>query len=105
LRGWLKFNYTLNSSRYREELILQHIQEERLYALLEHKLLIETVIRATAESTSKNFYKPIFDVHKALIELKLPTALPDDKMNKADNTKQVDDLSEWKEFLEKVNKK
>jgi hypothetical protein len=81
------------------------VQEERLYSLMQHKLFIETVLRGSASSTAKDFYKPIFDISKALIGLKLPAIVADDKIDKADKAEKIDDLSEWKEFLDKVNKK
>jgi len=103
LRGWLTFEYPQPFSVVREELILNHIQDERLYSLLQHKLLIETVLRATADKRNKDMLEPIFETSRSLIGLKLPSALPKDTIKKKELSK--DDLAEWKTFLDKVNKK
>ena len=76
-----------------------------MYSLLQNELFIETVLRSTAESTSKGFLDPVFAVSRSLIGLKLPSALHKDKIEKNDTEKSKDNLSEWKAFLETVNKK
>ena len=105
LRGWLSFQYPLETSRFKEELILAYIQEERLYGLLQNKLFIETVLRSNFERKTKDVLDPIFDVSRSLIELKLPSAVPDDTIKKDNTELKKEDLAKWKDFLEKVNKK
>ncbi len=105
LRGWLTFKYPQRSSKLREQLIVDYIQEERLYQLLQNKLFIETTLRSSIERKSKDTLEPIFEVSRSLIGLKLPSALPKDTIKKDDKDLSTDDLSEWKSFLEKVNKK
>jgi hypothetical protein len=102
LRGWLNFNYELNTSRLREELILNYIEDERLYALLQNRLLIETTLRAGVESRDKKFLEPIYDVSRSMIGLKLPLALPKDTIKKDSAGISKEELQEWKEFLEKA---
>lgn len=104
LRGWLTFEYPQPNSRLREELILREIQEERFYKLMEHRLFMETVLRATTESRNKDILEPIFEASKTLIGLKLPSALPKDTIKKKENLTK-NDLDEWRTFLQKVNKK
>ena len=104
LRGWLTFEYPQPTSWVREELILNHIQEDRLYSLLQHKLLIETVLRATLDRRDKEILEPIFETSRALIGLKLPSALPKDTINKKEELSK-NDLDEWRTFLQKANKK
>lgn len=105
LRGWLSFQYPLESSKFKEELVLGYIQEQRLYGLLQHKLFIETVLRSSFERKTKDTLDPIFDVSRALIELKLPSAVPTDTIKKDAAELKREDLVKWKDFLEKVNKK
>lgn len=88
----------------REELVLNYIQDARLYALLEHKLLIETVLRSTLDGRGKDVLAPIFETSRSLIGLKLPSALPKDTIKKKEELS-TDDLAEWKTFLQQVNKK
>lgn len=103
LRGWLNFDYTLPSSRLREEIILTHLQDEYIYELLKSRLFIETVLRATLDQRTSSTLDPIFEVSRQLIGLKLPSALPKDTIKEEKLSK--NDLKEWKEFLDKVNKK
>lgn len=105
LRGWLKFDYPLKSSHLREEIVLSYIQDERLYELLKNRLFIETSVRSSFASKSKEVLAPIFEVADLLIGLKLPSALPKDTINKDTKDFPKDDLAEWKKFLEQVNKK
>ena len=105
LRGWLKFDYPLDSSHLREELILAHIYDQHVYDLLKNKLFIETVLRSTVENKNKTLLDPIFELARSLIELKLPSLLPKDTIKKDSADLSTDDLKEWKEFLERVNKK
>jgi hypothetical protein len=103
LRGWLNFDYMLPSSRLREEIILAHLQDEYIYELLKSRLFIETVLRATLDQRTSSTLDPIFEVSRQLIGLKLPSALPKDTIKEEKLSK--NDLKEWKEFLDKVNKK
>jgi hypothetical protein len=108
LRGWLTFNYPASTSRLREELILNHIEEERLFTLLEHKLFIDTVLRGTMSGRSKATLEPIFETSNSLIELKLPSVLPKATIKeekKKSTALTADDLKEWKTFLDSVNNK
>lgn len=104
LRGWLTFDYSLRSSQLREDLILDYIENERFYALLQHKLFIETILRSSAGSLKD--LDPIFDVSRSLIGLKLPSALPKDTIKKAAKNKELskEDIEQWKKFLADVNK-
>jgi hypothetical protein len=43
LRGWLSFQYPLSTSWLKEEIVLNYIQEQNLYDLLQNKLFIETI--------------------------------------------------------------
>jgi len=104
LRGWLTFEYPQPSSRLREEFVLDYIRDERLYKLLEHRLLMETILRATMDSRSKDVLAPIFETSRSLIGLKLPSALPKDTINKKEELSK-NDLEEWRTFLQQVNKK
>ena len=103
LRGWLDFDYNLNTSRLREELILNYIEDERLYGLLQNRLLIETSLRAGMDSREKKFLEPIYEVSRSMIGLKLPLALPKDTINKSSTGISKEELQEWKEFLAKAN--
>jgi hypothetical protein len=102
LRGWLNFDYSLKTSILREKIILNYIEEERLYSLLKNKLFIETCLRSGLDHTTQEILKPIFEINKSLIELKLPSLAPEDKID--NNTISKDSILEWKEFLDKVNK-
>jgi hypothetical protein len=109
LRGWLKFEYTTKTSIFREELILDYIIDERVYALLQNKLSIETILRSSAARRDNSTLAPIFDVADDMIRLKLPKVLPPkDKKDKAKaKSKELtqEELAEWKNFLAQVNKK
>jgi hypothetical protein len=110
LRGWLTFEYKNTTSYVREEIILSYIEDERLYDLLKNRLGIETVLRSTVTSKSKNFLDPVYKVANELIGLKLPLLKPKDKItNKIDpdtgtpySRAQID---EWKKVLAELNKK
>lgn len=105
LRGWLSFQYPLSTSWLKEEIILNYIQEQHLYDLLQNKLFIETVLRSSFERKTKESLDPIFEVSRSLIELKLPSAVPKDTIKKDTAELKREDLVKWKDFLEKVNKK
>jgi len=105
LRGWLKFDYPLDSSHFREELILEHIHDQHVYDLLKNRLFLETVLRSSIQNKSKALLDPIFELSRSLIELKLPSILSKDTIKKDTAELSTDDLKEWKEFLERVNKK
>ena len=103
LRGWLNFDYSLKTSLIREKIILNYIEEERLYELLKNKLFIETSLRSGLDYRSKEVLNPVFEINKSLIELKLPSVAPADKID--NDAVSRDAINEWKEFLDKVNKK
>ena len=110
LRGWLTFEYPNRSSNIREEIILNYIEDERLYDLLKNRLTIETVLRSAAQSKNKNFLDPVFDVAAELIGLKLPLLKPKGTIkNSANEVKGTpytrEQIDEWKQVLAELNKK
>jgi len=106
LRGWLKFDYPLDSSYLREELVLCHIYDQHTYELLKNRLFIETTLRSAIRNKSKDALEPIFELARSLIELKLPSILSKDTIKKdTADLPDANDLKEWKEFLDRVNKK
>jgi hypothetical protein len=104
LRGWLTFEYQNLGSRLREKIILDYIEEQHVVDLLQNRLMIETVLRSTFSSKSKDVLKPIFDTSKAIMELKLPSAVPKDtiKENKQDPEALKKEMAEWKELFKKA---
>ncbi len=105
LRGWLTFEYPNKSSYIRESIILKAIQDERIYSILSNKLAAESPLRAQLIGHTKDAAGPVFDILRTMIGLKLPSALPEDKINKDHKEITKSELIEWKEFLDKVNKK
>lgn len=111
LRGWLDFKYPHASSHFRERLVLDYIEEQRLCSLLEHKLLIETVLRSTLPSKAKNVLEPIFSTKDSLVGLKLPLYLAKDKISKVSDNKlpelknAEDALQQMKAILDQINGK
>jgi hypothetical protein len=109
LRGWLNFEYPLNTSKLREDLILDYIEDERLFQLLQHKLFMETVIRSSPGPGAKTL-DPIFEVSRSLIGLKLPSALPKDKIKKegsagvSNKPLTPKEIEEYKALLKELNK-
>ena len=104
MRGWLTFEYSNLCSRIREELILDYIEEQHIVDLLQNRLMIETVLRASLSSKTKVILKPIFDTSRAIMELKLPSAVPKDtiKENKQDPEALKKEMAEWKELFKKA---
>jgi hypothetical protein len=104
LRGWLKFEYPNLGSYLREEFILDYIEEQHIVDLLQNRLMIETVLRASLSSKTKEILKPIFDTSRAIMELKLPSAVPKDtiKENKQDPEALKKEMAEWKELFKKA---
>ena len=104
LRGWLRFDYHNLGSRLREELIINYIEEQHIIELLQNKLMIETVLRSSLSSKAKDVLKPIFDTSNAIIQLKLPSAVPKDtiKENKQDPEALKKEMAEWKELFSKA---
>lgn len=105
LRGWLTFEYPNKYSHIRESIILKTIQDDRIYSLLSNKLISESILRAQLIGHSKDAAGPVFDILRTLIGLKLPSAIAEDKINKDHEEMSKSELEEWKEFLDKVNKK
>jgi hypothetical protein len=110
LRGWLTFDYPNSSSYVREEIILNYIEDERLYELLKNRLTVETILRSTLESKNKNLFDPIYKLAGELIGLKLPLLKPKDKIKNAPNpntaaTYSREQIDEWKKILAEINKK
>jgi hypothetical protein len=104
LRGWLTFKYPRHTSKLKEEIVLSYIQDERLYALLQNRLLIETVLRGSVEGRTKETMEPIFDVSKHMIGLKLPSALPKAKIveEKTELGLSKSEIDEWKDIFAKA---
>jgi len=100
LRGWLPFEYSQRTSIIREELILNYIEDQRLYDLLQHKLFVETVLRSSLPRKDKSDIDAIFKVSRSLIGLKLPSAMPEDTIK--NNEKQPispEQIAQWKAEL------
>lgn len=89
---------------FRERLILQYIEEERLCSLLEHKLLIETVLRSTLSNKSKSALDPIFETKDQLVGLKLPLASTKAKISKSPEVDTKDALAQMKAIIDKIKK-
>lgn len=105
LHGWLKFEYPYSTSRRREELILNHIQDEDYAQLLEQKLFVDTVVRSTSNNRTTETMAPIYDLTKKLIALKLPSLAPKATIKENKEAGTQADIAEWKDFLKKVNNK
>jgi hypothetical protein len=108
LRGWLTFEYPQQTSRLREDIILEYIEDERLFQLLQHKLFMETVIRSSPGPGAKTL-DPIFEVSRSLIGLKLPSALPKDRIKKegaggSNKPLTPQEIEEYKALLKELNK-
>jgi hypothetical protein len=104
LRGWLSFEYPLSSSRTREALIIDYIEDERYYNLLKNRLMVETVLRSASGSDRKDIYDPIFEVQRLMIGLQLPSAAPVDKIKSDNGPLTKDEIAKWKAFFASVNK-
>jgi hypothetical protein len=104
LRGWLTFDYSQVSSQFRESLVINYIQEQWLYELLEHRLLIDTVLRSTLSDKSKGVLDPIFETKDKLVGLKLPSALPKAKISKSPEVDTADALAQMKAIIDKIKK-
>ena len=105
LRGWLTFEYPQRHSYFREELILNHIEEARMCELLEYRLAIETNLRAGFQS--KNL-EPVYDLKNTLMGLKLPSLKIQDKIkdNKiADLEITPENIKLWKENIAAAKKR
>jgi len=105
LRGWLTFDYPSIGSYIREEIILDYIEEQHVVDLLQNRLLVETVLRSSLASKSKDILQPIFDTSRSIMELKLPSAVPKDtiKENKQDPEALKKEMAEWKELFKKAS--
>jgi hypothetical protein len=106
LRGWLNFKYTLKTSRIREGLILNYIEEERLYSLLQNKLFIDAAVLSSLPHKTRETLAPIYEINKSLIELKLPLLTPKDKIKDNNNDKALskEEIAEWKAFFDDAKK-
>jgi hypothetical protein len=112
LRGWLTFEYPNLGSYLRERIILDYIEEQHVLDLLQNRLMIETVLRSTLTSKSKDVLEPIFDTSKTIMELKLPSVFPKDKIKDNDKSKLADitqdpealkkEIDEWKALFNQV---
>jgi len=103
LRGWLSFNYLTDTSRLREEMVLDYIVEQRLAELLTAKLSVETTLTAGAAKKSEDMIDALFDMLNLLIEFKLPSASQRDKIeerkkNKQPSLRDSPDLKDPKDF-------
>ncbi len=106
MRGWLNFKYTLKTSRIRESVILNYIEEERLYSLLQNKLFIDTAVLSSLPNKTRETLAPIYEINKSLIELKLPLLKPKDKIKDNNNDKALskEEIAEWKAFFDDAKK-
>lgn len=106
LRGWLNFEYPHRHSHFREELILDHLEEARMCELLEYRLAIETTLRAGFQS--KNL-EPVYDLKNTLMGLKLPSLKVQDKINHnkkiADFEISPENIKLWKENIAAAKKR
>lgn len=105
LRGWLTFKDDQRSSVLREDIITHYIQEERVYQTLSHKLLMETVLRATLDRRDASDIDAIFEVYRSMVGMKLPSIATETKIKKSNKAITREELAEWKVFLDQVNKK
>lgn len=103
LRGWLSFDYRLKTSHFREELILDYIESERLYGLMQNKAILEAVMRSSVPNKNRDIYDGVYDLNRAMIGLKLPSALPKDRIAvKKISEATKEDFAAWKEELAKA---
>jgi hypothetical protein len=113
LRGWLNFEYTHPYSILRERVVLDYIQQERVYGLLQNKLFIETVLRSTLpDKSAKGIFDPIYDTSNNMIGLKLPSLKPTDtiennnkKSAKGNHGLSKQEIEEYKAILIEANRK
>jgi hypothetical protein len=105
LRGWLTFKDSQSFSHIREDIITHYIQEERIYTALNHKLFMETVLRATLNSRGAADIDAIYDVYREMVGMKLPSISSEAKIKKSNKAITKEELAEWKVFLEQMNKK
>jgi len=89
----------------REEIIIHHLENELMYSLLSNRLFMETTIRSSVENKKKGLFDPVFDIAKTMIELKLPSLAPKDKIEKNSLGMTAEELQEWKDLLKEMNKK
>ena len=66
---------------------------------------METTIRSNAENKKKGIFEPVFDIAKTMIELKLPSIAPKDKIEKNALGMSAEEMQEWKDLLKVMNKK
>lgn len=104
LRGWLTFEYPNQLSWFREELVLDYIEEQHIIDLLQNRLIIETGLRSSLSSKAKDVIQPIFDVAQSITRLKLPSAVSAStiKENKQDPEAFKKEMAEWKELFRKA---
>lgn len=72
LRGWLDFNYTLKTSKLREEVILYNIEQEEYEQVLQTRLLRDSVLVAGAYEKTEKMFKDINRTFELYLGLKLP---------------------------------
>lgn len=112
LRGWLTFEYANEYSRTREEIIINHIFEERLSSLLKNRLFVDTSIKSALLVNGKADLSSIDNISSHIIDLKLPSLKSKDKIKKENDTKKgtqltQEDIALFKQELaelQKINK-
>lgn len=106
LRGWLDFKYPQKTSRIREEIILAHLESERIAEALQSKLLVEALFCSSMEHRSKEMIESVYGVLKSLIGLKLPSITFEDKIeSKSSKEMTKEEMDEWRDILNKLNNK
>jgi hypothetical protein len=99
LRGWLTFTYPNRSSTLREELILNHLEQEYLFTLLSQKLVVDTILIGGLPHRSKEAIALIADTQRSLAGLKLPAAIPKDTIKDEAASLSPENLEEWRSWL------
>jgi len=99
LRGWLDFNYTLKTSKLREEVILYSIEQEEYEQVLQTRLLRDSVLVAGAHEKTEKMFKDINRTFELYLGLKLPDLAKELKIrNKALPSSQS--LTEMRKILD-----
>jgi hypothetical protein len=99
LRGWLDFNYTLKTSKLREEVILYNIEQEEYEQVLQTRLLRDAVLVAGAYEKTEKMFKDINRTFELYLGLKLPDLAKELKIgNKALPSSQS--LTEMRKILD-----
>ena len=80
--------------------MLDYIESERLYGLMQNKVMMEAIIRSAVPNKSKDIYDNLYELNRAMIGLKLPSSLPKDRIGvKKISEATKEDFAEWKAEL------